>query len=35
MDEIANAIMGLAGPLWGIVVILAWMLIFKDMGGRK
>jgi hypothetical protein len=35
MDEIANAIRGLAEPLWCIFVILWAMLIFKDMGGKK
>lgn len=35
MDEIANAIRNLEMPLWGIFVILGWMLVFKDMGGKK
>lgn len=35
MDEIANAIRDLAQPLWGIFVILGWMLVFKNMGGKK
>lgn len=35
IGEIANAIRGLENPLWGIFVILVWMMIFKDMGGKK
>ena len=35
MDEIANAIRALELPLWCIYSVLAIMLVFKNMGGKK